>query len=93
MPWAEHAEKHLIADDERESLNYLVLGFIKDEAIDHVPDEFGNHIKSAFANLSSQLAQMRERKQKIEGELRRLAAAAAETGPLAFLVEAIHERE
>jgi hypothetical protein len=36
---------------------------------------------------------MRERKQKLEGELRRLAATAAETGPSAFLVEAINERE
>jgi hypothetical protein len=36
---------------------------------------------------------MRERKEKLEGELRRLAATAAETGPSAFLVAAIHERE
>ncbi|MGC2163553.1 MAG: hypothetical protein WA634_16715 [Silvibacterium sp.] len=36
---------------------------------------------------------MRERKQKLEGELRRLTAIVAETGPSAFLVEAIHERE
>jgi hypothetical protein len=74
-------------------LDELQNQVLKDEAIDHVLDEFGNHLKSAFANLSSQLAQMRERKQKIEGELRRLAATAAETGPSAFLVEAIHERE
>jgi len=39
------------------------------------------------------MAQMRERKQRLEGELRRLAATATETGPSAFLVEAIHERE
>jgi hypothetical protein len=39
------------------------------------------------------MAQLRERKQKLEGELRRLASTAAETGPSAFLVEAIHERE
>jgi hypothetical protein len=36
---------------------------------------------------------MRELKEKLEGELRRLAATAAETGPSAFLIEAIHERE
>jgi hypothetical protein len=36
---------------------------------------------------------LRERKQKLEGELRRLASTAAETGPSAFLVEAIHECE
>jgi hypothetical protein len=39
------------------------------------------------------MAQMRERKQKLEGELRRPAATGAETGPSAFLVEAIRERE
>jgi hypothetical protein len=39
------------------------------------------------------MAQMRERKQKLEGELRRLAASGTETGPSAFLVEAIHDRE
>jgi hypothetical protein len=36
---------------------------------------------------------LRERKQKLEGEVRRLASTAAETGPSAFLVEAIHECE
>ena len=49
--------------------------------------------ENAFENLSNQMAQMRDRKQKLEGELRRLAATAAETGPSAFLVEAINERE
>ena len=45
------------------------------------------------AKLSNQMAQMRERKQKLEGELKRLAETAAATGPSAFLVAAIHERE
>lgn len=36
---------------------------------------------------------MRERKQKLEKELPRLASTAAETGPSAYSVEAIHERE
>jgi len=39
------------------------------------------------------MAQMGERKQKLEAELRRLVAAVAETGHSAFLVEAINERE
>jgi site-specific DNA recombinase len=63
------------------------------EAIEYVLDEFGTHVKNAFASLSNQMTQIRERKQKLEGELRRLASTAAETGPSAFLVEAIHERE
>jgi hypothetical protein len=36
---------------------------------------------------------MRERKSKIEAELGRLTATAAQTGPSAFLVEAINDRE
>ncbi len=78
---------------EERLLDELQNQVLKREAIEYVLDEFGAHVKDAFANLSNQLAQMRERKQKLEGELRRLAATAAETGPSAFLVEAIHERE
>ena len=78
---------------EEQLLDELQSKVLQPEAIGYVLDEFGNHVRNAFANFSNQLAQMRERKQKLEGELRRLAATAAETGPSAFLVEAIHERE
>ena len=63
------------------------------DAVEYVLDHSGSHVQDAFADLSNQMARMRERKQKLEGELRRLAATAAETGPSAFLVEAINERE
>jgi hypothetical protein len=63
------------------------------DAIEYVLDQFGNHVRDAFADLSNQMGQIGERKQKLEGELRRLAATAAETGPSAFPVEAINERE
>ena len=78
---------------EERLLDDLQNQVLKREAIEYVLDEFGTHVKSAFANLSNQMTQMRERKHKLEGELRRLASTAAETGPSAFLVEAIHERE
>ena len=78
---------------EEQLLDELQSKVLQPDAIGYVLDEFGNHVRSAFANFTNQLAQMRERKQKLEGELRRLAATAAETGPSAFLVEAIHERE
>jgi DNA invertase Pin-like site-specific DNA recombinase len=74
-------------------LDELQNQVLKREAIEYVLDEFGNHVKNAFANLTNQLAQMRERKEKLEGELRRLAETAAATGPSAFLVAAIHERQ
>ncbi len=78
---------------EEQLLDELQNKVLQPDAIGYVLDEFGNHVRNAFATFSNQLAQMRERKQKLEGELRRLAATAAETGPSAFLVEAIHERE
>jgi len=61
--------------------------------VGYVLDQFGDHVRDAFSALSSRMAQMGERKRKLEAELRRLAATAAETGPSAFLVEAINERE
>jgi Recombinase zinc beta ribbon domain len=69
--------------------NYVV----QRDAVEYILDQFGKHVRDAFADLSNQMAQMRERKQKLEGELRGPAATAAETGPSAFLVEAINERE
>ena len=78
---------------EERLLNELQNQVLKREAIDYVLEEFGRHLKDAFSALSGQLAQMRERKLKLEGELKRLAATAAETGPSSFLVAAIHERE
>ena len=78
---------------EERLLDDLQNQVLKREAIDYVLEEFGKRLKDAFSKLSGQLAEMRERKQKLEGELKRLAATAAETGPSAFLVAAIHERE
>ena len=43
--------------------------------------------------MSGELDQLRARKEKLEHELRNLAATAAETGPSAFLVEQISARE
>jgi hypothetical protein len=66
---------------------------LKRETVEYALDKFDNHLMSAFSKLTNQMAHMRERKQKLEGELRRLTATAAETGPSSFLVAAIHERE
>lgn len=78
---------------ERRLLEELQKEVLKHEAIEYSLDEFGSHLKDVFAKLTSEMGQMRERKQKLEGELQRLAATAAETGPSSFLVAAIHERE
>ena len=78
-------EKRLLAELQGEVL--------KPEAIDYVIEEFGRQLKVALENLSGELAQMRERKETIEAELRRLTATAAQTGPSPFLIEAINDRE
>ncbi len=71
---------------EERLLDELQNEVLKREAIDYVLDEFGSHLKDAFAKLSNQLGQMRERKQKLEGELTRLAETAAATGHRRFLL-------
>src|SRR6202789_1263508 len=78
---------------EKRSLEELQNEVLKRETVEYALDEFDSHLKSAFSKLTNQMAHMRERKQKPEGELRRLTATAAETGPSSFLVAAIHERE
>ncbi len=78
-------EKRLLAELQGEVL--------KPEAIEYVIGEFGRQLKVALENLSGELAQMRERKETIEAELRRLTATAAQTGPSPFLIEAINDRE
>lgn len=78
---------------ERKFLEELQNEVLKHEAVEYALDEFDSHLRSAFAKLTNQMGHMRERKQKLEGELKRLAATAAETGPSSFLVAAIHERE
>jgi len=78
---------------EERMLDELKNHVLQSDAVEYVLDQFGKHVRDAFADLSNQMAHIRERKQKLEGELRRLAATAAETGPSAFLIEAINERE
>jgi hypothetical protein len=78
---------------EEKMLDELKNYVLQRDAVEYVLDQFGAHVQDALADLSNQMAQMRERKQRLEGELRRLAATAAETGPSAFPVEAINERE
>jgi len=78
---------------EKRLLSELQDEVLKPEAIEYVIAEFGRQLKGALENLSSELSEMRERKAKIEAELGRLTATAAQTGPSPFLVEAINDRE
>jgi site-specific DNA recombinase len=81
----EWLEKRLLADLQTEVL--------RPEAVDYTIAQFGEQLKAALGKLSGELSDMRERKQKVEVELRRLTETAAQTGPSAFLVQAINQRE
>jgi site-specific DNA recombinase len=81
----EWLEKRLLADLQAEVL--------RPEAVDYTIAQFGEQLKVALGKLSGELSDMRDRKQKVEVELRRLTETAAQTGPSAFLVQAINQRE
>jgi site-specific DNA recombinase len=78
---------------EKRLLDELQTQVLMPEAVEYAIAEFGRQLKAALDNLSGELVEMRERKQRIERELRKLAETAAQTGPSAFLVEAISDRE
>jgi hypothetical protein len=52
---------------------------LNNHAVEYAPEVFDDHRKNAFSRLRNQMAPMRQRKQKLEGELRRLTGMAAET--------------
>ncbi len=78
---------------EKRLLGELQDAVLQPAAIDYALQEFGRQLKASLANLSGELATMRDRKEKLESELRRLAAGVAEGGHSSFLLEAIAERE
>ena len=78
---------------EKRLLDELQTEVLKPEAIEYAISVLGQQLKGALENLSDELSEMRERKQKLEAELRKLAETAAQTGPSGFLVEAISDRE
>jgi site-specific DNA recombinase len=78
---------------EKRLLDELQMQVLKPEAIEYAISELGQQLRAALETLSGELGEMRERKQKLEAELRKLAETAAQTGPSAFLVEAISARE
>ena len=78
---------------EQRLLDELQMQVLKPESVEYAISELGRQLKAALENLSDELAEMRERKRKLEAELTKLAETAAQTGPSGFLVEAISDRE
>jgi hypothetical protein len=63
------------------------------EVIDYAVSAFGRELQTALATLSDDLAAMRRRKEVLEKEIQRFAAAIAHGGPLDSLVQELATRE
>jgi signal transduction histidine kinase len=78
---------------EERLLGRLQSELLQPEVIDYAVSEFGRQLRTALATLSDDLAAMRRRKELLEKEIQRFAAAIAHGGPLDSLVQEIAVRE
>ena len=76
-------------------LHNLQTELMQPEVLEFAMDEFGRQLSSELKNVSAELAQMRQRKEKLEGEIHKFMAAIAENGHSKAMLEeiAIRERE
>src|ERR1700676_701543 len=82
----------------RDDLEDLLLGklqseILKPEVIDYAVTEFQRQLEAALGRLSDDLVGMRERKGRLEGEVRRLVAAISESVHSKALLEEIGRKE
>lgn len=82
----------------RDDLEDLLLGklqseILRPEVIDYAVMEFQRQLEAALGSLSDDLAEMRQRKTRLEAEVRRLVAAIAESGHSKSLLEEIARKE
>jgi hypothetical protein len=73
-------------------LENLKNDLLNPKVIALVIEEFGKALRSNLASLSSDIAEMRHRKEKLEGEIRNLTNAIAESGHTKFILEEITAR-
>jgi site-specific DNA recombinase len=82
----------------RDDLEDLLLGklqneILRPEVVDYAIVEFQRQLEAALGSLSNDLAGMRQRKTRLEAEVRRLVSAVAETGHSKSLLEEIGRKE
>ena len=82
----------------RDDLEDLLLGklqseILQPEVVDYAVMEFQRQLEAALAGLSDDLAGMRQRKTRLEAEVRRLVSAIAESGHSKMLLEEIGRKE
>ena len=82
----------------RDELEDLLLGklqseILKPEVIDYAVMEFQRQLEAALGRLSDDLVGMRQRRGRLEAELRRLVAAISESGHSKSLLDEIARKE
>jgi site-specific DNA recombinase len=78
---------------EERLLGRLQSELLQPEVIDYAVSEFGRQLRTALATVSDDLSAMCRRKELLEREIQRFAAAIAHGGPLDCLVQEIATRE
>ena len=63
------------------------------DSIDRVIKQFGRQLESSLAGVSSEITEMRSRKEKLEREIRNFTAAIGEGGHSKYILEEIAIRE
>ena len=82
----------------RDDLEDLLLGklqseLLRAEVVDYAVMEFQRQLEAALGSLSDDLAGMRQRKTRLEAEVRRLVSAVAESGHSKSLLEEVARKE
>jgi site-specific DNA recombinase len=82
----------------RDDLEDLLLGklqseILRPEVVNYAVMEFQKQLEGALGSLSDDLAEMRQRKTRLEAEMRRLVAAVAESGHSKSLLDEIARKE
>lgn len=62
-------------------------------AVSLVVEEFGKQLRADLASLSGEIGEMRQRKEKLNGEIRNLTKAIAAAGHSRFILDEIAARE
>ena len=63
------------------------------DSIDRAIEQFGRQLQSSLAGVSSEITEMRSRKEKLEREIRNFTAALGESGHAMYVLEEIAIRE
>jgi site-specific DNA recombinase len=71
----------------------LQRAVLRPEVVDYAIEEFGHQLAASLADLSGQMGRLRQRREQLQAELRRLVETAAACGHSATIVEGIHVRE